>query len=50
MGPAKHFRYGNERELGYGINAKIAEGVIKRADVFVTAKVTFFSTYEVEGY
>jgi hypothetical protein len=31
--------YENEREVGAGIRAKIAEGVIKRKDVFVTSKV-----------
>jgi aldehyde reductase len=32
--------YQNEKEVGAGIRAKIAEGVIKREDVFVTSKVT----------
>jgi aldehyde reductase len=31
--------YGNEHEVGEGINAKIAEGVIKREDIFVTSKL-----------
>lgn len=33
------FLYQNEVEVGRGINAKIAEGVIKREDVFITTKV-----------
>jgi diketogulonate reductase-like aldo/keto reductase len=31
--------YENEKEVGAAINAKIAEGVIKRQDIFVTSKV-----------
>jgi diketogulonate reductase-like aldo/keto reductase len=31
--------YENEKEVGAGIREKIAEGVIKREDVFVTGKV-----------
>lgn len=33
------FIYGNETEVGRGIRAKIAEGVVKRGDIFVTSKV-----------
>lgn len=32
--------YENEKEVGAAINAKIAEGVIKRGDIFVTSKVS----------
>jgi aryl-alcohol dehydrogenase-like predicted oxidoreductase len=32
--------YANEKEVGAGIRAKIAEGVIKREDIFVTSKVS----------
>jgi diketogulonate reductase-like aldo/keto reductase len=31
--------YENEKEVGAGIRAKIAEGVINREDIFVTSKV-----------
>jgi aldehyde reductase len=31
--------YKNEKEVGAAIRAKIAEGVIRREDVFVTTKV-----------
>lgn len=31
--------YENEKQVGNAIRAKIAEGVIKREDVFVTTKV-----------
>lgn len=33
------YNYHNEREVGNAIRAKIAEGVIKREDIFVTTKV-----------
>lgn len=33
-------KYENEVEVGKGVNAKIAEGVIKREDIFITTKVT----------
>lgn len=32
--------YENEKEVGNAIRAKIAEGVIKREDMFVTTKVS----------
>lgn len=33
------FIYGNETEVGNGIRAKIAEGVVKREDIFLTSKL-----------
>jgi diketogulonate reductase-like aldo/keto reductase len=45
--------YENEKEVGAGIRAKIAEGVIKRDDIFVTSKVppvvSFFTTLRSES-
>lgn len=38
------YLYGNEKQVGDGIKAKIAEGVVKREDVFVVTKV------EIIGY
>lgn len=35
------YLYGNEKEVGRAIRDKIAEGVIRREDVFVTTKVCF---------
>ena len=31
--------YGNEKEVGQGLHAQIAAGVVKREDVFITTKV-----------
>lgn len=33
------FIYGNEAEVGAGIRAKIAEGVVRREDIFLTSKL-----------
>lgn len=41
--------YGNEKEIGEGIRSKIAEGVVKREDLFITTKLwnTFHEQDEV---
>ncbi|XP_069822388.1 dihydrodiol dehydrogenase 3-like isoform X2 [Dendropsophus ebraccatus] len=38
------FLYGNEAEVGRGINAKIADGTVKREEVFYTGKL--WSTFQ----
>lgn len=35
------FIYGNEKEIGKALREKIAEGVVKREDLFITTKVKF---------
>lgn len=34
------YLYGNEKEIGNAVRAKIAEGVIRREDIFITTKVS----------
>lgn len=36
------FSYGNEKEIGKAINAKIAEHFIEREEIFITTKVIYF--------
>jgi len=44
------YLYGNEKEVGNAVRAKIAEGVIKREDIFITTKLwaTFHEPEQVE--
>jgi len=44
------YLYGNEKEVGNAVRAKIAEGVIKREDIFITTKLwsTFHKPEQVE--
>jgi len=41
------FLYGNEKEVGEGIRAKIADGTVKREDLYITTKLwNTFHPYE----
>jgi len=44
------YLYGNEKEVGNAVRAKINEGVIKREDIFITTKIwdTFHAPDQVE--
>ena len=42
------FAYDNEREIGIAIANKIAEGVVKREDLFVTSKVGIIQSDKLE--
>lgn len=33
------FFYGNEKEIGMAVQAKIKDGIVKREDLFITTKV-----------
>lgn len=36
--------YGNEKEIGIGLNKKLKDGTVQREDLFITSKV-IVSTY-----
>lgn len=40
--------YCNEQELGNGIRAKIADGVVKREDIFIVTKVCVLLSIKLE--
>lgn len=39
------FLYGNEVEVGRAVRAKIAEGIVKREDMFIVTKVRYIQDY-----
>lgn len=40
------YLYGNEKEIGNGIRAKIADGTVRREDLFVTTKVSRHTVFD----
>lgn len=42
------YLYENEREVGNAVRAKIADGTIRREDIFVTTKVKFIRMHPIQ--
>lgn len=40
------FIYGNEQQVGQAVREKIAEGVVKREDLFIVTKVIKYSQFK----
>jgi len=38
--------YGNEKEVGEAVRAKMADGTVKREDLFITSKVILIYNYK----
>ncbi len=40
------FRYGNEKEVGEGINKAIKDGIVERKDLFIVTKLAYFQRHK----
>ena len=44
------YAYGNEEEVGSGVQSKIQDGTVKREDLFITSKVSGFFNRNSKSY